>query len=486
MTTRIEYGSKDAADAARDRHEEYLCTDDDRRLKTVAYSDADTPDHVLDAERLEAEDSRGEGSDGPGQVPLSDGERDRIDFGKARASVPHAKAVKGIARSEGVEDWVSYYDGTLTVDEHREVMADASRESGKRTDEQESADEKAADAAQTAKGERCDHARGHCEAGDPEACEFLTETCGYDEEEVQQFLDEDHADDGEQTELVTVGGDEYPEMELRPEVAGALRRSWGGYKNAVGDLETAIADARQAVIDARQSWRAINRIREANGQPELHPNRLHTLLDSLDSMPGSVPIVKTLDHFAQEPGGDRDELADSELAEREPTRPDPADRRPDDLRGDDRDDEPAEVIETADTFASEGQAQLSAGVSPEETPGEDRQVTLTGENEDDAVGPLPSAWTREGTTWTAGPYKVAIDRAARNDWVVRLHGPPGTIDVASGLPDAPEAEAVAMEYVDLIDPDEIGFKSTNETVQVAAAEAKKAALDDEGGILNYT
>lgn len=121
MTERIEYGTKAAADAARERHKQYLCSEDDARLKTVAYS-SDTPDSVLDTERLEAADGRGERTDGPGQVPLSDGERDRINFSAGRANVAHARSVKGIAQAEGVEDWTSFYDSSLTVDEHREVL----------------------------------------------------------------------------------------------------------------------------------------------------------------------------------------------------------------------------------------------------------------------------------------------------------------------------------------------------------------------------
>lgn|GEM_PF-1069038 len=277
MTTRIEYGSKDAADAARDRHSEYLCTDDDRRLKTVAYSDADTPDHVLDAERLEAEDSRGEGSDGPGQVPLSDGERDRIDFSKARASVPHAKSVKGIAQSEGVEDWVSYYDPTLTVDEHREVMGKASRESGKRTDAGESVDEKAANAAQTAKGERCDHARGHCQNGDPEACEFLTETCQYDFDDVQEMLLAQRAPDSrpepEKPDAVEQGETGNSE-ELTGKQKGALSQSWGGYLAALDAVDDALETLANEWVHAQQAARAINRIRATVGQQPLHFEKL--------------------------------------------------------------------------------------------------------------------------------------------------------------------------------------------------------------------
>jgi len=310
LTERIEYGSKDAADAARERHSEYLCTDDDRRLKTVAYS-SDTPDSVLETERIEAADGRGERTDGPGQVPLSDSERKQIDFSQKRANTAHARSVKGIAQSEGVEDWVSYYDGTLTVDEHREGMDKASRESGARSGE-ESAQEKAGRAARAAQSSRCDHARGHCENGDPEACEFLTQTCGYSEEEIGQFIDDGPADQGEQQELVTVGGGEYPEMELRPETAGALRRGWQGYKASVSDLEAALSRSREAVINARQAWRAVNRIREANGQEPMHPDRLHTLLNALEGMPTSIPTVRTLDHFDQEDATDPAEVMETD------------------------------------------------------------------------------------------------------------------------------------------------------------------------------
>lgn len=47
MTERIEFGSKAAADQFRDEHVDHLCSDDDRRLKTVAIS-SNAPDHVLE------------------------------------------------------------------------------------------------------------------------------------------------------------------------------------------------------------------------------------------------------------------------------------------------------------------------------------------------------------------------------------------------------------------------------------------------------
>jgi len=311
LTERIEYGSKDAADAARERHRDHLCSDDDRRLRTVAFAST-LPEASLEAERLEAADSRDDGSDhGAGQVPLTDSERDGIDFSKDRANVAHARSVKGIAQKEGVEDWTAFYDPSLTVDEHRGVMADAARESGSRSAE-ESVEEKAGRAARAAQSSQCDHARGHCENGDPEACEFLTETCGYSEEEIGEFIDDTPTGENEQQELVTVGGGEYPEMEVTPETAGALRRGWQGYKAGVHDLEAALSRSREAVINARQAWRAVNRIREANGQEPKHPDRLHTLLDALEGMPTSIPSVRTLDHFDQDDATDPTEAMETD------------------------------------------------------------------------------------------------------------------------------------------------------------------------------
>ncbi|MCU4716993.1 hypothetical protein [Halapricum hydrolyticum] len=53
MSPTVEFGSKDAADAAREQWGEHLCPDDDRRLKTVAFVE-DVPDRVIERAELEA------------------------------------------------------------------------------------------------------------------------------------------------------------------------------------------------------------------------------------------------------------------------------------------------------------------------------------------------------------------------------------------------------------------------------------------------
>jgi len=298
----VEFGNRPAANEARDQWADHLCSQDDRRLKTVTFA-PDTSDEVLVEARQQAADSRAEGEGTAGQVPLTDHEKGEIDFSKGRANVMHARSIKGIAMSEGVDDWLAYYDPEATVDEHREIMAEAATEGGgKRREDTETATEKAGRAARTAQGEQCDHARDHCEHGDPEACEFLAETCDYSEQEIDQILGgpdtrHEQQETTTQRDLVTVGGDRYPEMEVTPQEAGALTRSWQGYKSAVARLGRLLDEVRDATTNARQAWAVVNAIRDDHGQEELHPDDLHELLDSLAGMPGSIPETRTLDHF---------------------------------------------------------------------------------------------------------------------------------------------------------------------------------------------
>jgi hypothetical protein len=305
VSQRIEFGSKAAADSFRDEYDQWVCpVDDDRRLKTVAFK-SDTPESVIERAEIEAAAGRGERESDGKQVPLTESERDRLDFGKESVNVPWARSIKGIARSEGVDDWLAHVDSSLTVDEHRDIMQRAAREDrGQRLDAEESADEKL----QRAEGGQCEHARGHCENGARDACEFLKEACDYSEDEVAAILGEDDRDTSTQQQLVTVGGDggEFEPMEVPPEQAGALARSWHGYRNAVGRLSRELDDVRDAVTDARQAWRAINAIRTDHGQEDLHPNDLHDLLNALAGMPESIPETRTLDHF-----GDRGDDPDS-------------------------------------------------------------------------------------------------------------------------------------------------------------------------------
>ncbi|RZH67180.1 hypothetical protein [Natrinema altunense] len=232
MTERIEFGSKAAADQFRDEHTDHLSSDDDRRLKTVAIS-SDAPDHVLEAVTIEAAAGRSERGGRGGQAELTDHERESLDF--SRTTVPHARSVKGLMIDEGVDDWLAYYDHTLSVDEHREVAQRATRdERGDRLDGETNVDDRLADL-EGAQDEQCGHARDHCEDGEDEACEFLVESCGFDEEDVEALVGEARADD--------------PPGELY----GAKNLAWRRYQIAVAEAKEAAA--------------AINELNDLLGEP---------------------------------------------------------------------------------------------------------------------------------------------------------------------------------------------------------------------------
>ena len=267
----IEFGSKAAADSVREQFESDLCPDDDKRLKTVRFV-SDVPADVIERAEIQAADSLDDRSSGPGQTELTASERDRIDFSEGRASVPHARSVKGIAIDNGVDDWLAYYDPQLTVDEHRETMEDAAHdEQGKRMDAEDDAIKKAGRASRAAQSNECDHAHGHCEHGDLEACEFLTDRCGYGEAEIDQILAEQGGDEGE----------------LSGKQAGAYQRSLSGYKGAVATLRELIEAVREQRRHAEQAWAAMAAIRREKGEDVEEPEKLHDLLadmeDALDA-----------------------------------------------------------------------------------------------------------------------------------------------------------------------------------------------------------
>jgi len=476
VTPRIEFGTKSAADEVRDEFSDYLCPDDDRRLKAVRLV-SDAPESVVDAVETQALESR-EAETRSHTVELSQSQRDRIsEVGgfDGLATTFNWRSAAGTFAREGVSDQFDDAIGSLAdyddpVEGAEEWIADAresdatqgtqtasggARDAGEEDVQQA---QRAAEASRTAQSEQCDHARGHCKSGEPEACEFLTDVCGYDESEAERLLsgsvtpqtpDDEGDDPPEQTQLVTVGGGDLPEMDVTPEQATALSRSWQGYKGAVGTLERGLDDLREEVRNGRQAMRAINSIREAHGQDPLHPNRLHDLLEALEKMPGSIPEIRTLDHFGDEPATDGD---------------------------DDPDDSPEQ-------FAAEKQGRLGVDLEAEENPGE-KQVTLTGGDADDPSNQaLPNDWERRGSNWDGGPYTVQLDKPGR-DWVVKLTGPEGKFDVATGLRDATDAEAVAEDFVDRVDPDDISLHSSDSTVQQAAAAAKEA-VENGGGLERF-
>lgn len=188
-TETIEFGSREDANQARDQLPGKAVVSErfDRRHKTVELDPESVSDRQLSRIRGIAADSRAAEADQHGQAQLTDAEKREIDF--SESNVMRARSVKGIMRGEGVDDWLAYFDPTLTVDEHREIARKAKRDSqGKRMDatttEAKQIDREAR-AARRVETEECDHAREGARRGHQEAVEVLVADCGWDRSEAE-------------------------------------------------------------------------------------------------------------------------------------------------------------------------------------------------------------------------------------------------------------------------------------------------------------
>lgn len=175
--TSVEFGRREVANDVRNRLEDFLDEDDSRRSKTVKLQDR-VPDELVQRVREEAADSREVEADKAGQASLSDRERREIDFSKDGVNVPFARSVKGIAETEGVEDWIQFADFDLSVDENRSVLEQAGREERGDRGRGRTAEQSGLRKARRAKRQRRDQAEQAKEpafGGDGEAAEFLRE-----------------------------------------------------------------------------------------------------------------------------------------------------------------------------------------------------------------------------------------------------------------------------------------------------------------------
>ena len=186
----VTFASRQSANLARDFAEEHTHSRDDRRSKTVVLQ-PDAPEDVVNHVVGMAADSREYETEQYGQVSLTDSEKDRIDF--SETSVPHARSAKAIAVGKGVDDWLAYYDPSLTVDEHRDVYEAAKQdEQGMRTDpdQTQEAIKHAAKGHRRQQTEQCPHAEKHCtEHCDEDACEFIKERCGYTDDDISSHCE---------------------------------------------------------------------------------------------------------------------------------------------------------------------------------------------------------------------------------------------------------------------------------------------------------
>lgn len=266
MSFEIEFGTKSGADAARDEYAEHLCSDDDRRLKTVEFADS-TPDLVRDQLEAGAATGRAEREEGSGQADLTDAEKNRIGPFTGSNNYLKAASVKALLRDNGVSDWEAWYDKNLSVDEHRSsVLPEAKQAGGGDRIENEGPDRDAAARAEKAANSECDHARDHCAHGEPGACEFLRNSCGLDDQEIEALLTEEPRSDDEA---------------ITGQSAGALGRAWQGYKAGISRLDQQLSQAADAKRNAEQAAAAINAIRADHGQEAMEFERLEELSDEL-------------------------------------------------------------------------------------------------------------------------------------------------------------------------------------------------------------
>ena len=358
MTEFIEFGSMEAADRAREEHAEYRCPiDDDKRQKTVAFV-SDTPESVLQRIEAEAVEGLSESGQRSNTVPLGEGERSRIsDLGgfDGPPTVFHWRSAKGTFAREGIADQFHDAMGSLAdyddpIEGAEEYVREYQRRGssgGKRDvgEEDIRSRQREQRAATREQEEGCDHARDVCRNGDPQACEFLEEACGFDPDEVDDILganDDDPAN--------------APPDEITGKAAGALSRSWQGYKGAIAELGDALDAAREAWKNADAAAEAINGIRENHSQDAMHFDALEVanadLLDftrmaaadchechadhSDHDHAVTSDDVEDLRKFVGDgapdtPVGTPDEtdeslaeVSDEQLAERAPKRPEPA------------------------------------------------------------------------------------------------------------------------------------------------------------------
>lgn len=314
-----------AADAARDEYEQYRCpVDDDRRKKEVAFV-SDTPDGVLDEIEAKALESRKEEEQRRQMgAPLSQETRDKIsDLGGFEDNTTfNWRAARGVFEREGVpidrfyemlSALADYDDPAEGAEQEISRARQADVDRGARNlsgdanagEEDILEDRRAAEQARQAQqitGEQCSRAEEECEAGEREACEFLQEVCGVDEEIIHDVLLNPPEDPGagelpepvDGTDAVDVDrlaglaeGPVDPRGRIETALAeddaagaiegaalGALKRSWSGYQAAVSNAEDALAQLREQWEYAQQAARAINSIRDAHGQDPLHFDRL--------------------------------------------------------------------------------------------------------------------------------------------------------------------------------------------------------------------
>ena len=165
-----------------------LAPTDDRRSKTIKLNDEEASRAIKTRVNGLAADSRERETYQHGQEALTRAEKRNLDF--SETNVFHARTAKAILQGEGVDDWLAYYDQTLTLSEHVEVAQNARQdERGQRSDfeDSEAAEtRRAARQFRQAESQYEKHAEEACIDGHEEACEEL-QSLGWSPAEVREL-----------------------------------------------------------------------------------------------------------------------------------------------------------------------------------------------------------------------------------------------------------------------------------------------------------
>lgn len=180
MVEKVEFGDRTSAKQIRQnpKFKPFIAESDDARTSTVELKE-NVPERALDDITGEAADSKAHRAQQYGQAELSRQEKKKIDF--SETNVMHARSAKAIARGKGVDDWLSYYDPTLEVDEHRGVFESANRDErgrrglGRDPNSEEVVAEKRARAHQPRQQNELGNAKQYAFQGDRDAQGFVQE-----------------------------------------------------------------------------------------------------------------------------------------------------------------------------------------------------------------------------------------------------------------------------------------------------------------------
>jgi hypothetical protein len=299
VVEKLDFKSRPVALDVAEENSEYVAESNDKRTTTVPFTD-DIPASTLENLEAKAMALHAE-NDEPTltQIELTEQEKRDLNFSRDGVSLVGARYLKGLGGEYGVDPFQHVDLAEIDAVADARPILERARRSGSSRGDQANYDDTAAErerrdrrrGAEKYASEECGRAEDYCEGGDEAACDYLVDECGLAREEAERMMglsDEPITADTEQTELVTVG-DGAESIDVTPEQAGTLRRSWQGYKGAVSEIEDALNTLRERTTDARRAMQAINGIRNQHGQRDTDPERLNELLAEADRIPASIP-----------------------------------------------------------------------------------------------------------------------------------------------------------------------------------------------------